>query len=59
MRSEREAEMALECLRISQGCIRHAEQMLAFVTGKAVDDVEAKRATDAQRTAAHRAPRGL
>lgn len=42
MRSEREAEMALECLRISQGCIRHAEQMLAFVTGKAVDDAQRK-----------------
>lgn len=42
MRSEREAEMALECLRIAQGSIRRAEEMLAFVTGKAVDDAERK-----------------
>lgn len=59
MRSEREAEMALECLRIAQGSVQCAEKMLAFVTGQTVDDVEAKRATDAQRKAAHRAPRGL
>lgn len=42
MRPEREAEMALECLRIAQGSIRRAEEMLAFVTGKAVDDAQRK-----------------
>lgn len=42
MRPEREAEMALECLRIAHGDISHAETMLRFVTGKEVDDARAK-----------------
>ena len=49
MRPEREAEMALECLRIAQGSLPHAEKMLSFVTGKAIDD--AKRKLDAVKAA--------
>ena len=42
MRDIEEQRLALECLKLAGGCIRHAEGMLAFVTGRDADDAKAK-----------------
>ena len=42
MRNPEERTLALECLRLADGNVTHAEQLLAFVLGADTDDAKAK-----------------
>jgi hypothetical protein len=42
MRNPDEQRIALECVRLAEGRVDHAAEILAFVTGEAADDAKAK-----------------